>query len=115
MNDLPIDRISPSMISSYLECPPLFYYQYIAKIRLPQKQQHLLFGSAIHKAIEMMYKKDPDPYAWFDRTLDKSKLLPEELKEPPRLIELGHEMLKNYFEYHPKLDKLYGLNEGISE
>lgn len=123
-NTLPIDRITASMINSYLECPPLFYYQYVAKIQLPQKQQHLLFGSAVHKAIEMMYKGDKNPYAWFDRTLDKKKLLQDEIDEHKKktgkdlhaeLTKLGHEMIKNYMEYHPKLDALYDLNNGDSE
>lgn len=116
MNDtLPIDRITASMLNLYLECPPLFYYKYIAKINLPQKQQHLLFGSAVHKAIEMMYQEGEDPYAWFDKTFDKSKLLDEEKYLYPELVKLGHEMVKNYIEYHPKLNALYDLDNGISE
>ena len=116
MNDtLPIDRITSSMISSYLECPPLFYYQYIAKIHLPQKQQHLLFGSAIHKALEMLYRGDPNPYEWFDRTLDINKLLDDEKKEYPNLLKLGHEMIKNYIAQKPMLDKMYGFDKGSCE
>lgn len=103
------------MISSYMECPQLFYYQYIAKIQLPQKQQHLLFGSAVHKGIEMMYKGDPDPFAWLEKTLDKNKLMDDEKHLHPELLKLGREMLTNYFEYHPKLEKLYRLSEGVSE
>lgn len=103
------------MVSSYIECPKLFYYQYIAKIQLPQKQQHLLFGSAIHKGIEMMFKGDPDPYSWFVRTLDKNKLLEEEKDVYDDLLKLGKEMIDNYLEYHPTLEKLYQLNSGVSE
>ena len=113
--EYPINRISPSMISSYMDCPRLFYYQYIAKIQLPQKQQHLLFGSAIHKGIEMMYKKDLKPFAAFKKTLDIDKLMDDEKHVYPELLKLGKEMLTNYIEYHPKLESLYHLDNGVSE
>ena len=114
-NEYPINRISASMINCYLDSPKLFYYQYIAKIQLPQKQQHLLFGSAVHKGIESMYKKDSDPFEAFEKVLDVNKLLEEEKLLHPELLKLGKEMLTNYLEYHPKLEKLYQLNEGVSE
>lgn len=113
--EYPIDRISASMINSYLECPQLFYYQYIAKIQLPQKQQHLLFGSAIHKALEMMTKGDPNPVSWFDKTLDINKLGEDEKHLHPELVKLGYEMLQNYKDYYPKLNGLYRLEGGQAE
>lgn len=103
------------MISSYLECPRLFYLQYIAKIQLPQKQQHLLFGSAIHKALETLTKGGADPYEMFVKTLDINKFMDDEKQEHPKLLELGREMITNYIDYFPKLDKLYNLKGGFAE
>jgi len=113
--EYPINRISASMVNSYLESPRLFYFQYIAKIQLPQKQQHLLFGSAIHKALEMMTKGETDPYSVFEQTLDITKFMEDEKQEHPRLLLLGKEMITNYVDYFPKLDKLYNMKGGSAE
>ena len=109
-----LGRFSPSMIITYLNCPLSFYYQYIAKIRLPQKQIHLIFGSAVHEAVEAIFnKKDPFPY--FDKTFDKKKLLDEEKNLYDEFCKLGHEMIRNYIKVYPTLNNLYKLSEGESE
>jgi CRISPR/Cas system-associated exonuclease Cas4 (RecB family) len=111
----PLERISPSMISTYLDCPENFYYTYIAKLHLPKKQIHLEFGSAVHYAIEQMYKGAEDPIAHFKEHFDITKLLDNEKEEYESHIELGVEMLTNYFEQHTMYDKLYELSPGMSE
>ena len=110
-----LDRISPSMVSSYLMCPLSFYYGYVAKIRLPHGVIHLEFGSAVHKAIEEMYKGSKNPIAAFEARFKKEKLADNEKHMYKEYVELGKEMLANYFEEHPMLDKLYGLAAGKSE
>jgi len=109
-----IEKFSPTMIADYISCPRSFYYKYIAKIEMPQKQIHLLFGGGIHKGIEEMYE-NKDPYSAFEKHFDKSKLLPEERDLHKDHLSLGNEMLKNYFDSHDTLDKLYSLKEGKSE
>jgi len=48
-----------------------------SKIQLPQKQIHLLFGSAIHASVEKIYDKE-EPYSIFNEIFIKSKLLDDE-------------------------------------
>lgn len=109
-----ISKISPSMVIDYCNCPKLFYYRYVAKIQLPTKQIHLVFGSAVHEAIEAIYEKRK-PLETFAEKFDKSKLIDEEKEMYDEYYKLGIEMIKNYNEKHPSFDSLYNLNEGKSE
>lgn len=109
-----LTKFSPSMLIDYLNCPLSFYYKYIAKIQLPQKQVHLVFGSAVHAAVEEIYNKH-DPYEAFKREFDKKKLLEEERKDFKSFYDLGIEMIKNYEKEHVTLDNLYNLANGKSE
>ena len=109
-----LGRFSPSMIITYLNCPLSFYYQYIAKIRLPQKQIHLVFGGAIHAAIEAIFNSE-EPFSCFTDKFDKKKLLDEEKKQHDEFYKLGYEMIRNYIKEYPILDKLYNLAKGKSE
>lgn len=113
-NSNKIEKFSPSAIITYLNCPLLFYYQYIAKIQLPQKQLHLLFGGAVHFAIEAMFKKR-EPYSAFKEYFLEDKLLPEEKHFHKEYFELGQEMIKNYLLEHTVLNSLYNLDKGKSE
>ncbi len=113
-NNTGLQKFSPSMILDYISCPKLFYYRYIAKIQLPQKQIHLLFGSAVHAAIEEIYGQR-DPYPVFESTFDINKLMEDEKTDYTKYIELGKEMIKNYAVEHETLDALYDLNNGESE
>jgi len=115
MNEITkLEKFSPSMMIDYLTCPRLFYYRYIAKIYLPQKQIHLLFGSAIHRAIEAIFNKE-EPYGLFIETFDKQKLLDEEKGLHKEYLDLGHEMISNYLKEYPTLNSLYDLEKGRSE
>ena len=48
-----------SQINTYLQCPLKYRYQYIDKIPRGDESPspHLLLGSAVHYALEMLYKK----------------------------------------------------------
>lgn len=48
-----------SQINTYLQCPLKYRYQYIDKIPRGEEEQspHLLLWSAVHYALEMLYKK----------------------------------------------------------
>ena len=110
-----LDRISPSMIGTYLSCPLSFYYGYIAKIQLPTTRIHLSFGSAIHKSIEEMYNGHTNPQEVFKAMFKREDLDDEGKAMFGEYYMLGLEMLKNYLEAHPELDAIYGLNSGQSE
>ena len=110
-----LEKFSPSMLIDYISCPMSFYYKNIAKLKLPQQPQiHLLFGTAVHAAVENIYI-GKDPFGIFEETFDKEKLLPEEYAKYEEFVPLGKEMIKNYQAEHPMLDKLYDLNNGQSE
>ena len=110
-----LSRISPSMIVLYLSCPLAFYYAYIAKIEIPQTRLHLLFGSGVHKAVEDMYAGSKDPFESFKKVFLREELDPEGQARFTEYYMLGQEMIKNYLEFHPTLDKLYSLQAGSQE
>jgi len=109
-----LQKFSPSMLSDYLACPKSFYYHYVSGIELPQKQIHLLFGSAVHRAIEAIYDKD-EPFGHFVREFNKNKLQDDEKDLFKEFFDLGHEMIKNYIKDHVTLNALYNLDKGKSE
>jgi putative RecB family exonuclease len=49
------DHISYTQISTYMNCSLKYFYQYIEQIEWPFKPEGLIFGSAIHKALEHFY------------------------------------------------------------
>ena len=65
-------------------------------------------------AVEAIFEDD-DPFAPFVKEFDKKKLLDEEKEKHEEFLKLGHEMIRNYIEVFPTLDKLYDLSDGISE
>ena len=103
------------MIASYLHCPLAFYYGYVAKLKLPQAQIHLVFGSAIHEALEHIYDTNTDPKKVFTKSFKKDKLNEDEQKLYEEYTNLGIEMVENYIQIHPTLDKLYNLTDGKAE
>lgn len=59
--EIGLEKISPSMLTEYANCPRLFYYRSWLGIKLPQSMVHLDFGTAIHAAIDLMYEgRNPD-------------------------------------------------------
>ena len=50
-----MDRISPSGLDCYEQCPKLFYYTNWLKLRLEQDKRHMDFGTAIHEALRWVY------------------------------------------------------------
>lgn len=110
-----LDRISPSMVGSYLGCPLAFYYGYIAKIQIPQTRLHLLFGSAVHKSIEEMYDGTRDPQEVFGEVFKREELDPEGQQSFSEYYMLGKEMVKNWSESKDMFNRLYGLDNGKSE
>jgi|GEM_PF-6068615 len=50
-----MDRISPSALDCYEQCPKLFYYRNWLGIELDNYRLHMDFGTAIHSALEHLY------------------------------------------------------------
>lgn len=53
-----IEKISHSALRDYLRCPKLFYYRHVLKLNLPESPIDLVFGKALHKALELKDSKD---------------------------------------------------------
>ncbi len=49
------NHLSFTQISTYLSCPLKYYFQYVKQIPWPFKPEGLVFGSAIHRALEHYY------------------------------------------------------------
>src|SRR3954462_4727102 len=61
-----MDRISPTQLQTYEECPLNFYYQCWLGLRLEDDRMHMEFGNAVQRAIEMIYALYDDNFggAW---------------------------------------------------
>ncbi len=62
-----IKRFSEYSLATYLRCPRKFYYQYIAKIKIPKKplSTNMLLGGIIHNVCKDFYR-----FKMEDRTLE---------------------------------------------
>lgn len=53
--------LSPSAISTYIECPMQFYYKYLASMKVEEELEDAVdnstFGTILHGALEKIYKK----------------------------------------------------------
>ncbi|HRO45652.1 ATP-dependent DNA helicase [Agriterribacter sp.] len=100
--------LSVTHLNNYLNCPLKFYYQNL--IRVPAaKNENMTFGSAVHYAVEMLFKKmknnnDIFPgkdslladFTFFMQT-NREALTPEEYK---RRSAYGEKILPAYYDYH---------------
>ncbi len=50
------EYLSYSAINCYRSCPLKYYFRYIAKIPDQTRSESLIFGSAIHRALEYLHK-----------------------------------------------------------
>lgn len=99
--------ISPSQIDDYLTCPQKFKYIHIIKI--PLMEYHpLVYGTAIHKAIEAYFKKKMENQkVSFEEILEvfktswKNQGFVTREHEEQRLAQ-GEKTLKNFFENQEK-------------
>ena len=67
-----LDRITPSMLACYEECPRLFYYQDWLGLKMDEDRLHMDFGDAIHKALAWIHIKYDNNFggAWMGQTFD---------------------------------------------
>lgn len=91
-------RLTASMIRDYMNCPLLFYYRYIMKIRLPMKVMPLVFGGALHDALETFHN-DGDPYKTFEEKFIFEEIDPKEGQ--------SKDSLRTDFEEHGKEGKRF--------
>ena len=72
-----LEKISPSQLDCYEQCPKLFYYRDWLKLQIDQDRIHMDYGNAIHLAIEMIYIEYDNHFGggWqagnFDKVVDR--------------------------------------------
>ncbi|MCP4607711.1 MAG: PD-(D/E)XK nuclease family protein [Planctomycetes bacterium] len=52
------EKIDYSSLSTYLECPRKFLFQYLLHLRNPRPSIHLVFGSCWHYGLEVVYQTE---------------------------------------------------------
>ena len=104
-------NFSPSKFIEYKECPKAFYYKHIAKIQLPEKKIHLLFGEAFHKAFDDLLddKTLLESKKEFSSIFAIDKLANEEKPNHQKLFEIGLMMLDKINNEIPILNLKYGI------
>jgi RecB family exonuclease len=102
-------HFSPSSLGLYISCPRAYFYQYVCKIQLPQDSVHLVFGSAIHKAIETFSGDISKAKLIYQLEFDKTKLTPKEYPKYDELLPIGEKILDRWFEKSDFLNKVYDI------
>ncbi len=69
-----LKSISYSAYRDYLKCPVLFWYRKILKVKLLEEPVQLVFGKALHSALELMVRDGEDPVEVFDATFTEEQL-----------------------------------------
>jgi DNA helicase-2/ATP-dependent DNA helicase PcrA len=100
--------LSVTHLSNFLYCPLKFYYQNLVKVPAA-KSESMTFGSAIHYAVEMLFKKmkaanDVFPpreellsdFKWYLQN-NREAFTPGEFK---RRMDYGEKILPAYYDYH---------------
>ncbi len=96
--------LSYSQISTYLDCPLLYKFQYID--RLPRKpKSYFSFGSTLHRCTQFFYKdqrKTPPTLKelldFFERTWTSAGYTSVEMEEEDRRV--GRDILTRFWEIH---------------
>lgn len=114
-NKTGLNRITQSMVKDYLRCPKLFYYRYILGIRLPMKNIELVFGSAIHKAVEYFYD-NKDSHSGFKQEFKKELIEPFDEKEYRWHQKEGSRLLDEFVSSIEETERYYQISrKGTSE
>lgn len=100
--------LSVTHLNSYLSCPLKFYYQNLIKVP-SAKNESMVFGSAVHYALEMLFKKMKDnndtfpssdefvnDFKWYLKS-NKEAFTPESFQLK---IDYGEKILPAYYNHH---------------
>jgi len=100
--------LSVTHLNEYLRCPLSFYFKYVLKVPTA-KNEHLAFGTAVHYALEQLFRKmttanktfpDADEFAGdFERSMhwQAEAFTAEQFK---RRLEYGKEILPAYYKQY---------------
>ncbi|MCZ2223492.1 MAG: ATP-dependent helicase [Chitinophagales bacterium] len=100
--------LSVTHLNNYLSCPLKFYYQNLIKVP-GAKSESMVFGSAVHYALEMLFKKMKDnndtfpssdefvnDFKWYLKS-NKEAFTPESFQLK---IDYGEKILPAYYNHH---------------
>lgn len=113
---LPLMRTSER--TTFARCPEQWYRSYVQRIARSRHSNPLLFGSMVHKALEVYYipgkRRGPHPVQTFldeyDAVAEESGFdfsFQDEDEDWVQARELGEEMLTNYVDHWKKRDKAW--------
>jgi RecB family exonuclease len=81
-------RLSPTAITKYINCPVNFYYEYIAQLKelsnIDEDINALIFGNVLHRCLELVYEKYklyPITTTQIDRILDNPNQIENKLNK----------------------------------
>lgn len=105
---------SPSALNAYLDCPLMFYYRYVACLRLPEEVSaeidNALFGTIFHYAAELVYTHLTEHGKEIRR-----EELEQLLKDEARLQEyIDRSFKKNFFHVGEKEKAVYNGTQLIN-
>lgn len=83
-------KLSYSKISTYLDCPRKYWYQYVLGVQ-KKKSEGFFFGSAIHEGLEAYYRGNDPMMAVRNALFGKKLRLSEEAEEGVNLKKLYKE------------------------
>jgi CRISPR/Cas system-associated exonuclease Cas4 (RecB family) len=90
--DMPEKRIlSPTQILSYIACPRKWYYEYVKRIKVPEKFA-LVRGSVVHKVCEKLFEWQPPP------GIEYSQLIAS-------IVDRGQDLLDLYWDKYEVTEK----------
>jgi len=110
----PQHKLSASSINTFLSCPLKFKFRYVDRVDAPSDSPHLIYGTAVHKAIEEFHKS-----IWHGQRFEQRKMqqiflssweMGVELNEIPvkwyrassqkEMTQAGITSIKNYYSVH---------------
>jgi len=100
--------MSYTQLSKFLRCPLAFYYETILKVPF-QKNDALAFGSAVHSALERMFKEmklnngvfpaKDEVIKFFDRAM-YNESASFNIVQLDRRTEQGHDLIEQYYDHY---------------
>ncbi len=116
--------LSPSSFNTYLKCPIEFYFKYILNAPFATNDS-LVFGSAIHKALEELFKEmklhhnvfpsKEKMFTWFKSRMNQEREAFTEIQFRNR-TQLGEQVLNNYYDtnvtkWHKDVELEFKINQ----
>lgn len=92
-----MEKISPSQLDCFEQCPKLFYYQIWLGLKLDEDKLHMDFGNAIHECIGYIHIKYDTNFdgAWMGQTFD---LIEDYFSHKWTISKVPEETFKRYME-----------------